>query len=303
MPQTPRVRLFVTCMVDLFRPRVGIAAVRLLERRGLAVEFPTAQTCCGQFAFNAGHHKEAAAMGRQLVRAFEQATPGDAAAVADVPVIALSGSCAAMVSHELPDLLERDALDRGAARATAQRWRRRAESLARRVVELSVWLERDVARVNSNPAEGSTAPTATQPGPDTVGPVPVAWHTGCHMRRLLQVTEPPIHVLEAAGAAGHELPDADQCCGFGGTFALSEPELSAAMADTKLQALATPRADGAACLVSADLGCLLQLGGRLQRAGDTYPVLHVAELVDLADQGELTPLGIARAAEARGGEG
>lgn len=302
MPQTPCVQLFVTCMVDLFRPRVGIAAVRLLERRGLAVEFPTAQTCCGQFAFNAGHHKEAAVMGRQLVRAFEQATPGDGP-VEEVPVIALSGSCAAMVSHELPELLERDALDRGATPATAQRWRRRAESLARRVVELSVWLERDVAQVGSNAAEGSTAPTATQPGPDTVGPVPVAWHTGCHMRRLLHVTEPPIHVLEAAGAAGHELPDADQCCGFGGTFALAEPELSAAMADAKLQALAAPRAAGAACLVSADLGCLLQLGGRLQRAGDTYPVLHVAELVDLADQGELTPLGIARAAEAQGGEG
>ena len=136
-----RAQLFVTCMVDLFRPRAGVAAVQVLERRGVEVEFPGGQSCCGQFAYNAGHHREAAAMGRQLVRAFE---PSDAASSpADPPtVIALSGSCAAMIKHEMPDLLERDALQRGRTPATAARWRRRAETLADRVVELSEWLDR-----------------------------------------------------------------------------------------------------------------------------------------------------------------
>ena len=133
-------QLFVTCMVDLFRPRAGVAAVELLERRGVEVDFPVGQSCCGQFAYNAGHHRRAAAMARQLVRAFE----GGAAGVpsAELPaVIALSGSCAAMIKHEMPDLLERDALQRGRTPATAARWRRRAEAFANRVVELSEWLD------------------------------------------------------------------------------------------------------------------------------------------------------------------
>ena len=129
-----RAQLFVSCMVDLFRPRVGIAAVHVLERRGVELEFPAGQTCCGQFAYNAGHHREAAAMGRQLVRAFEgdgvDGSPADS-----IPVIALSGSCAAMVKHEIPELLERDALRRGRAPATATQWRQRAEALGGRVVD------------------------------------------------------------------------------------------------------------------------------------------------------------------------
>ena len=294
-----RAQLFVTCMVDLFRPRVGVGAVRLLERRGVTVEFPERQTCCGQFAYSAGHHREAAAMGRGFVRAFETAkattaADADVGAAAAVPVIALSGSCAAMVTHEMPELLERDALERGWSRTSAERWRRRAEALAGRVVELSAWLDREQART-------AGAETATPPEADGGAHPSVACHTGCHMRRLLGVTEAPLNVLRAAGAAPHELPDADQCCGFGGTFALGEPELSAAMADAKLEALAALRREGAACLVSADLGCLLQLEGRLHRQGDAYPVLHLAELVDLADQGRLTPDGLAGASRLQQG--
>jgi len=287
-----RAQLFVSCMVDLFRPRAGVAAVHILERRGVELEFPPGQTCCGQFAYNAGHHREAAAMGRQLVRAFELS--GAAGSPADPPpVIALSGSCAAMIKHELPELLERDALRRGRTHATAARWRRRAEALAGRVVELSQWLDEHHARVPSD---------AASPEPRAAEPLKVACHTGCHMRRLLGLTEPPLRVLHRAGVEPLELTDADECCGFGGSFGLIEPDISAAMTDAKLAHLATARSEGAACLVSADLGCLMQLGGRLTRRGDEFPTLHLAELVDLADQGRLTATEIGRAARSQGGD-
>jgi L-lactate dehydrogenase complex protein LldE len=261
----------------------------VLERRGVEVEFPGGQSCCGQFAYNAGHRREAAAMARQLVRAFE---PGDAAnSPADPPtVIALSGSCAAMIKHEMPDLLERDALQRGRTPATAARWRHRAEALADRVVELSEWLDERDATLSSD---------GTSPGPGATELLKVASHTGCHMRRLLDGTEAPLRVLRRAGVEPVELDDAEQCCGFGGSFGLLEPDISAAMADAKLANLATARGGGATCLVSSDLGCLMQLGGRLDRKGDAFPMLHLAEAVDLADRHRLTPADVERTARSQ----
>jgi L-lactate dehydrogenase complex protein LldE len=293
-------------MVDLFRPRAGVAAVELLERRGVEVEFPFGQSCCGQFEFNAGHHRRAAAMARQLVRAFED----DAAAGSPAerpPVIALSGSCAAMIKHEIPELLERDALQRKRSRATAAGWRRRAEVLADRVVELSDWLDRrDAPGVATSGAPGEATGSGERAPAEAITEVPgghaalkVAVHTNCHMRRLLGVTEPPLDVLRRAGAEPVVLADAEQCCGFGGSFAMLEPAISAALADAKLANLATARDDGAACLASSDLGCLMHLGGRLTRTGDDFPVLHLAELVDLADLGRLTPAEVERAARAQ----
>lgn len=283
-----RAQLFVTCMVDLFRPRAGVAAVQVLERRGVEVEFPRDQSCCGQFAYNAGHNREAAAMARQLVRAFEDGTAGGST-VERPAVIALSGSCAAMIKHEMPDLLERDALQRGRTPATAARWRRRADALADRVVELTEWLDRQEA-------PGPDAVDGTGFGSGGPAPLKVVSHTGCHMRRLLGVTEAPLRVLRRAGVEPVELDDAEQCCGFGGSFGLLEPDISAAMADAKLANLATARGDGVTCLVSADLGCLMQLGGRLDRHGDEFPMLHLAEAVDLADRQRLVPVDIERAA-------
>ena len=283
-----RAQLFVTCLVDLFRPRAGVAAVQLLERRGVEVEFPWAQTCCGQFAYNAGHHREAAAMARQLVRAFEKGVVGGST-VERPAVIALSGSCAAMIRSEMPDLLERDALQRGRTPATAARWRRRADALADRVVELTEWLDRrEIPRPDAVDGAGF--------GSGGPAPLKVVSHTGCHMRRLLGVTEAPLRVLRRAGVEPVELDDAEQCCGFGGSFGLLEPDISAAMADAKLANLATTRGDGVTCLVSADLGCLMQLGGRLDRHGDAFPMLHLAEAVDLADRQRLAPVDIERAA-------
>ena len=235
-------------------------------------------------------------MGRQLVRAFE--TSDAARSPADPPtVIALSGSCAAMVKHEMPALLERDALKRGRTPATATRWRRRAQALADRVVELSEWLDRQALM-----EPGQVGTRAESGGPASWGgpaPLKVASHTGCHMRRLLGATEAPLSVLRRAGVEPVELDDAEQCCGFGGSFGLLEPDISAAMADAKLANLATARGDGVTCLVSSDLGCLMQLGGRLDRQGDAFSMLHLAEAVDLADQHRLTPAEIERTARSQ----
>lgn len=274
------VDLFPSCMVDLFRPQAAVAALRLLERRGLRVRFPWGQTCCGQFAFNAGHDREAAELGRRLVEAFEE--PGDG-----VPVVALSGSCAAMVRAELPGLLEREARERGAGEAEARAWRERAERLAARVVELSHFLAGPEA---AQAREGEPAPG----GPAGAG-LRVAYHNGCHMRRLLGVEEAPLRLLRQEGFEPLEPPAADQCCGFGGLFSLVEPSLSAAMADAKLASLEEAREAGAVALVSADLGCLLHLGGRLRRRGDAFPVVHLAEAAELAESGRLSEAALARA--------
>jgi L-lactate dehydrogenase complex protein LldE len=284
-----RAQLFTSCMVDLFRPRTAIAAVHVLERRAVDVEVPEGQTCCGQFAFNAGHHSEAAAMGRQLVKAFEAGAADGSGP--EPAVIALSGSCAGMLKVELPPLLERDALARGETPEAASQWRRRAEALAARVVEFSEWLDSREATEGMSEDVGSLR---------TQGALAVAWHTGCHMRRLLDLTEPPLRVLKRIGIEPTELVDAEQCCGFGGSFGLIEPDMSAAMADAKLAQLAEARDQGAIGLASADLGCLMQLGGRMSRRGDSFPMLHLAELVDLADQGRLSAPEITRAAQQQG---
>ncbi|MDI3317099.1 MAG: (Fe-S)-binding protein [Bacillota bacterium] len=277
------VDLFVSCMVDLFRPQAAVAALRLLERRGFRVRFPERQTCCGQFAFNAGHDREAAELGRRLVAAFEEA--GDAA-----PVVALSGSCAAMVRAELPGLLEREARERGESGVEASSWGERARRLAGRVVELSEFLERVGAEERET---GEDGPPRAPAGREA--PLRVAYHNGCHMRRLLGVREAPLRALERAGVEAEEPPAADQCCGFGGTFSLVEPSLAAVMADAKLAQVAEKRREGAAALVSADLGCLLHLGGRLRRRGDPWPVVHLAELLELAEEGRLDPAALASA--------
>jgi|SRR5579875_232134 len=245
-----RVRLFVSCLVDIFRPETAKAAVRLLERRGATVTAPPAQTCCGQFAYNAGYRAEAEAMARHFLDAFDDAQ-------STVPIITLSGSCAAMVRDVYPDLVGDDA---------------RFPAIRDSVAELSAWL-------------------LAHPGPVTWeggGPVPVAYHLGCHMRRMLGETEEPLAVLREAGVEPVALRDADQCCGFGGTYAMAEPAVSTAMADAKLARLAEAEAAGAEALVGSDWGCLIHMAGRLSRQGRPTPVLHLAEVVDLAETGPLT---------------
>jgi L-lactate dehydrogenase complex protein LldE len=181
-----RVQLFATCLGDLVFPDAVASAERLLVDGGYEVEFPRGQVCCGQPAFNSGHRAAARRVARTFARAFSR----------DVPVVVPSGSCATMVAHYLPELLEVEPYD---------------------VRELSAFLaaeEVEVPRVN----EGRT----------------LAYHDSCHMLRELKISEEPRRLLERSGASVVSLPRPDLCCGFGGTFSVRQPEISVAMADDKL---------------------------------------------------------------------
>ena len=236
----PRVGLFVTCLVDLFRPSVGFAAVTLLERAGCAVAVPKGQTCCGQPAYNSGDRKSAVAVARGVLSAFRDFDY----------VVAPSGSCAGMIKLHYPALFAGDPERRAAA-----------EDLSRRTYELVSFLT-DVRGVTSVDAsfEGE-----------------VTYHDSCSALRELDVMEQPRRLLDSvAGLRRTELPNADVCCGFGGTFCVKYPEISTDMVRKKARAVAST---GAGTLLSGDLGCLLNIAGRLEREGLSVSVRHVAEVL------------------------
>ncbi|WP_242848343.1 (Fe-S)-binding protein [Sulfobacillus thermosulfidooxidans] len=263
------VQLFVTCLIDMVRPEAAISAVHVLERRGIAVDFPEDQTCCGQFSYNAGYAHEAALLARHFIEVFENKKKEPSQ-----DIVALSGSCAAMIQHTYPELLYRDALEHGDSPDIAQQWKERAITLGERTHELSLWLHANVPSEESSEVKVKTA-----------------YHMGCHMRRLLAHSEDAMSSLRDYGIEGVEPKDGDQCCGFGGTYSFTEPLISTALADAKLDAvqqLLQDQKNEIICLTSADLGCLLHLEGRLRRTSSSFPVCHVAELIDLADQNRLT---------------
>jgi L-lactate dehydrogenase complex protein LldE len=235
-----RVAIFATCLGDQLFPDAVVASVRLLRWLGVAVTFPEAQTCCGQPAFNAGHHAEARSLARHHLRVFAGSDP----------VVAPSGSCAAMVRCHYPPLLEREAEHLDAARA-----------LAARTHDLASFVT-DVLGVSDV-------------GADLAGER-VTYHDGCHALRLLGVSEAPRRLLRGAGATLCEAPGHDVCCGFGGLFAVKHPEVSAAIAAAKHPGI---DASGAATLTSQDAGCLMQLAGSLRRTGRRIRTVHLAELL------------------------
>ncbi|MDP6590911.1 MAG: (Fe-S)-binding protein [Alphaproteobacteria bacterium] len=240
-----RVGLFVTCLVDLFRPSVGFAAVKLLEEAGCTVEAPAAQTSCGQPAHNSGDRRNSRAIARQVIEAFENF---DA-------LVVPSGSCAGMIKHHYPELFNDDAA-----------WRVRAEALAGKSFELVSFLT-DELGVESVAArfDGS-----------------VTYHDSCAGLRELGVREQPRKLLGGIpGLRLEELPGADICCGFGGTFCVKYGEISTRMVRDKTADIG---ATGAGTVLAGDLGCLLNIAGRLSREGRSVEVRHVAEvLADMAD--------------------
>jgi L-lactate dehydrogenase complex protein LldE len=254
MAEPARVALLVTCLVDLFRPSVGFAAVKLLEAAGCAVEVPRLQTCCGQPAYNSGDRIDAKAIARQVIAAF---------AGYDY-VVAPSGSCAGMVRAHYPGLFA----DEPAMRAAA-------EALAARTYELVSFLT-DLRGMNSVAARCDKA---------------VTYHDSCSGLRELGVKAQPRRLLDSvAGLKLSELPGAEICCGFGGTFAVKYPEISDKMASDKIADIA---ATGAECVLAGDLGCLLQIAGKLSRAGSRVEARHVAEvLADMTDT--VPPIGAPR---------
>lgn len=237
-----RISLFITCMVDTFYPQVGVSMVRLLRRLGCDVDFPQGQTCCGQPAFNSGFSQEARAAGATLLQSFQEA---------DV-VVAPSGSCAAMVKAYYPKLF------------AGTPWESEANALAGKTYELSQFIVDVLGLVDLG----------------GVYPARATYHSSCHMMRGLGVKEQPLRLLSQI--SGLELVDltlSDECCGFGGTFAVKLSDLSTAMADDKIEHV---KETGAEILVGSDMACLMHLGGRLERLGAPVSVMHLAELLDRA---------------------
>ncbi len=238
-PAPVRAALMITCLADVFFPEVGVKLVRLLRELGVGVEFPAGQTCCGLPLFNSGYRAEAAAVAARTLPLFAAAPY----------VVVPSGSCAWMIKHEYPGLVE----DRGL--------RAEAERLAARTFELSQFLVSVLGR---------TRFASAVPGR-------VAYHDSCHLLRGLGEGRTPRTLLRnLAGAELVELPASDECCGFGGSFAVRLPEVSTAILGRKLAAI---EACGADCVVTCDAGCLLQIAGGLSRRGSRVRALHLAELL------------------------
>ena len=255
-PVDAQVFLFVTCLADLFRPSVAWASLALIERAGYQVQVPQQQTCCGQPAYNSGDYAATIPLAKQVIRMLE---PADY-------VVAPSGSCAGMISHHYPKLLDGE-------------WRERALQLAAKTYELTRFLT-EVARLE--PAPAAHAPLEA-----------VAYHDSCAGLRELGIREQPRQLLQQlCGIEVKELDKRDVCCGFGGTFCAKMPEISAKMVDDKIDdVLAT----GANTLTGGDLGCLLNIAGRARRRGKDLEVRHVAELLC----GDLDEPGIGRGSKER----
>lgn len=236
-----RVGFFVTCLVDLMRPSVGFAAIRLLEAGGAEVVVPPTQTCCGQPAYNAGDRPDAVALAKKVVGEFEDCDY----------LVAPSGSCSGMIRTHYGDLFAADP-------AMAAR----VASLAARTYELTDFLESVLALA---------APPGCFAGK-------VTYHDCCAGLREMGVKRQPRALLaKVPGLELAEMADCETCCGFGGTFAIKFGDISARLADNKCRNV---RASGADAVVLGDLGCMLNIEGRLRRSGDTRTqVLHVAEVL------------------------
>ena len=249
-PSAPRVALFVTCLVDAMRPRVGFAAVALLEDAGCVVEIPRRQTCCGQPALNSGDHDGAAAVAERTIALLEGY---DA-------VVVPSGSCAGTIRTHYPELFP-----------TGSELRRRADALAANTFELIAYLA-DVRRWR--PERVALKATAT-------------YHDSCAGLRELGVKAQPRKLLAAVeGLKLAEMEGAETCCGFGGTFCVKYPAISNAIVSEKTASVA---ATGADLLLGGDLGCLMNMAGRLHREGRMTRAYHAAEV--LAGMGDGPAIG------------
>jgi L-lactate dehydrogenase complex protein LldE len=236
-----RVALFVTCLVDLMRPRIGFAAIELLEAAGCEVVVPATQTCCGQPAWNSGDRAAAAQLARKVIAEFEGFDR----------VVAPSGSCADHIRNEYPKILADD-----------PEWHGRAVALASRMHELTDFLV-NVARLERVPGAFAGG---------------VTYHDSCAGLRGLGIKEQPRKLLATLPDVElHEMNGAEECCGFGGTFSIKFGDISAAIAARKCGNACATQADA---IVGGDLGCLLNIEGKLRRLGDEKTrVLHIAEVL------------------------
>lgn len=240
-----QVGFFVTCLVDLFRPSVGFASIKLLELAGCKVEVPETQTCCGQPAYNSGDRNSTRAIAESVIDAFEGFEY----------VVGPSGSCIGML-HQYPELFE-----------SGNPYHQRAQELATRAYEITSFLV-DVVGLSTLESRFDGL---------------VTYHDSCAGLRELGVKAQPRHLLgQVEGVELKEMNEAETCCGFGGTFCIKYPDISNRMVSNKIE---NARATGASLLLGGDLGCLLNMAGKLKREGSAMEVRHVVELLaDLANQ-------------------
>ena len=245
-----RARLFVTCVVDQLFPEVGVAAVRVLRALGDEVEFDPDQTCCGQPAFNSGYWDEARTVARRLLGQYDDSAP----------VVIPSGSCAAMIRNYYAELFADDPVNL----ARARRLRRRVYEFTEYVAE---FFDTDqIASVLDDSPDGGESE-----------PVSVAFHEACHAKRELGVDAQPKAILDALpGVRRADLPQAEVCCGFGGTFSVKYPDISGAMLRDKLDGI---EASGADLATACDASCLMHIRGGLRRRESRVQTAHIAELI------------------------
>jgi len=238
----PKVQLFITCLVDTFFPEIGEAMVDLLRFTGAVVDFPRDQTCCGQPTFNAGLRIEARQIAEHTIRVFESVV-GD--------VVMPSGSCAHMIRKNYTELFEDD-----------PHWLSRAKDLAARTFEFTEYLV-DVLRITDFGA---------------YWPGPLTYHPTCHLYRGLGIDRQPRALLaNVRGIDLRELPEAQDCCGFGGIFSIEHPELSAEMLKRKIRNLESTQSP---TLVVCDAGCLMHIQGGLHRQKKPRNVIHIAQVLN-----------------------
>ncbi|MBD8068617.1 (Fe-S)-binding protein [Bacillus sp. PS06] len=240
-----KVSLFITCLADIFYSNVGKDTVEVLEKAGCEVHFPENQTCCGQPAYNSGYHKETKEVAKHMIRTFEDSEY----------VVSPSGSCVSML-HEYKHLFEDDT-----------EWKQRAEKLANKSFELTQFLV-DVLKVENLNASLNAKAT---------------YHKSCHMTRLLGVKEAPLKLLDnVEGLEMSPLPNSQNCCGFGGTFSVKMVPISEQMVDEKVKHIEETDSE---ILIGSDCGCLMNIGGRINRQGKPIKVMHIAEVLN--SQGEV----------------
>ena len=234
--------LFVTCLIDLFRPSAGFAAVKLLEEAGCNVAVPASQTCCGQPAYNSGDRPATKEIAQQVIAAFEHYSY----------IVVPSGSCAGMLCKHYPGLFDPE---------TEPSWHARATAFAARVFELTAFLS-DVLGVDF---AGRAYPRR------------VTYHNSCSSFREMGVAVQPRKLLQSLdGISFVEMSDREVCCGFGGTFSIKYPDISNAMVSQKVDRIAETKAE---VLTGADLGCLMNIAGKLAREGRALEVRHIAEIL------------------------
>jgi L-lactate dehydrogenase complex protein LldE len=240
MTDKPTVGLFVTCLADLFRPTVGFAAAKLIEDAGCELHVPMAQTCCGQPAYNSGDREDTRALAKQAIEAFEGFDY----------VVAPSGSCAGMLKKHYPGLFKGD-----------PRWEARAQAFSAKVHELVSFLV-DVMKVETVASDFSGT---------------ITYHDSCSGLRELGIKQQPRKLLKSIpGVTIAEMKDSEVCCGFGGTFCVKYPDISNAIVEKKTVTVGDASAD---LLLAGDLGCLMNMAGKIKREGGTTQVRHVAEVL------------------------